>query len=92
MLELQNISYVVNEEGKDIEILKDINIKIDGRFTAITGPNGGGKSTLAKMIAGIITPTSGKIILDGEDITGCCRINTFRICCQSLVKSAVFIK
>ena len=71
MLELQNISYVVNEEGKDIEILKDINIKIDGRFTAITGPNGGGKSTLAKMIAGIITPTSGKIILDGEDITGC---------------------
>lgn len=71
MLELQNISYVVNEEGKDIEILNDINIKIDGRFTAITGPNGGGKSTLAKMIAGIITPTSGKIILDGEDITGC---------------------
>ena len=69
MLELQNISYQVDEEGKDKEIIKDISLKIDGRFTAITGPNGGGKSTLAKIIAGIVTPTSGKILLDGEDIT-----------------------
>lgn len=69
MLELQNISYLVDEEGKDKEIIKDISLKIDGRFTAITGPNGGGKSTLAKIIAGIVTPTSGKILLDGEDIT-----------------------
>ena len=43
---------------------------IDERFVAITGPNGGGKSTLAKIIAGIYTPTSGRILLDGEDITG----------------------
>ena len=70
MLELQNIYYQVEDEGSDKEILKNINLKIDGKFTAVTGPNGGGKSTLAKLIAGIITPTSGKIILDGEDITG----------------------
>lgn len=49
--------------------MKNINLKIDERFVAITGPNGGGKSTLAKIIAGIEKPTSGKIILDGEDIT-----------------------
>ena len=42
---------------------------LDDRFVAFTGPNGGGKSTLAKVIAGIIKPTSGKIYLDGEDIT-----------------------
>ena len=70
MLELQNIYYRVEDEGSDKEILKNINLKIDGKFTAVTGPNGGGKSTLAKLIAGIITPTSGKIILDGEEITG----------------------
>lgn len=70
MLELKNVSYVVNDEnGNDKEILKNINLKIDERFVAITGPNGGGKSTLAKIIAGIYQPTSGKILLDGEDIT-----------------------
>ena len=52
-----------------LHILNHINLKIDDRFTAITGPNGGGKSTLAKIIAGIIKPTSGQILLDGEDIT-----------------------
>jgi len=67
MLELQNISYLVEDNEK--EILKNINLTIDERFVAITGPNGGGKSTLAKVIAGIIKPTSGKILLDGEDIT-----------------------
>lgn len=68
MLELKNISYHVDEgQGKDI--LNDINLTIDERFTAITGPNGGGKSTLAKLIAGIIQPTSGQIILDGIDVT-----------------------
>lgn len=69
MLELKNISYQVENDGVDKEIIKDISLTIDERFTAITGPNGGGKSTLAKIIAGIIKPTSGKIILDGEDIT-----------------------
>jgi len=69
MLELQNVSYQVNDDSDDKEILKDISLKIDEHLVVITGPNGGGKSTLAKVIAGIITPTSGKIILDGEDIT-----------------------
>lgn len=69
MLELQNISYQVNDESEYKEILKDVNLKIKEHLVVITGPNGGGKSTLAKMIAGIIKPVSGKIILDGEDIT-----------------------
>ncbi len=69
MLELQNIGYAVEEGNTRKEILKNISLKIDDRFVAITGPNGGGKSTLAKIIAGINKPTSGKILLDGEDIT-----------------------
>ena len=69
MLELQHISYVVEQDGESKEILHDINLTIDDRFVAITGPNGGGKSTLAKVIAGIIKPTQGRILLDGEDIT-----------------------
>ena len=69
MLELQHISYGVEQDGEQKGILKDINLSIHERFVAITGPNGGGKSTLAKIIAGILTPTEGKILLDGEDIT-----------------------
>lgn len=69
MLELKNISYEVEDDMASREILKDVNLKIDNHFVAITGPNGGGKSTLAKIIAGIIQPTSGQILLDGEDIT-----------------------
>ena len=70
MLELQHITYTVeNESGQPVDILKDVSLTIDERFVAITGPNGGGKSTLAKIIAGIYTPTSGRILLDGEDIT-----------------------
>lgn len=69
MLELKNISFSAETEDGVKEILKDISMKIDDGFLAITGPNGGGKSTLAKVIAGIIKPTSGKILLDGEDIT-----------------------
>ena len=70
MLELKNVTYTVEtESGDTLDILHDINLTIDERFVAITGPNGGGKSTLAKVIAGIITPTSGRILLDGEDIT-----------------------
>jgi len=70
MLELKNISYSVTEEGITKQILDDISLSIpDSKLTVITGPNGGGKSTLAKVIAGIIKPDSGKIIFDGEDIT-----------------------
>ena len=69
MLELKHIDYTVETEDGKKDILKDINLTIDERFVAITGPNGGGKSTLAKVIAGILTPTNGSILLDGEDIT-----------------------
>ena len=69
MLELRNICYEVDVENESKEILKNVSLTIDEHFVAITGPNGGGKSTLAKMIAGIIQPTSGQILLDGEDIT-----------------------
>lgn len=69
MLELRNISFCAEEGDTKKEILKDISVTINERFVAITGPNGGGKSTLAKIIAGIITPSKGQILLDGEDIT-----------------------
>lgn len=69
MLELRDVCFRVSENSKEKEILKNINLKIDEHFVAITGPNGGGKSTLAKIIAGIEKPVSGKILLDGEDIT-----------------------
>lgn len=71
MLELKNISFTATNEGGDgkKEILKNISLEIDNGFIAITGPNGGGKSTLAKVISGIITPTSGQILFNGEDIT-----------------------
>ncbi len=65
MLEFRDVSYVV----ADKEILKHVSFTIDDRFVAITGPNGSGKSTIAKLIAGIIAPTSGRILLDGVDIT-----------------------
>ena len=69
MLELRDVCFSVSENSKEKEILKNINLKIDEHFVAITGPNGGGKSTLAKIIAGIEKPVSGRILLDGEDIT-----------------------
>ncbi|MBQ8204012.1 MAG: ATP-binding cassette domain-containing protein [Clostridia bacterium] len=69
MLELKNVSFNAEAQDGVKEILKDVSLKIDDGFVAITGPNGGGKSTLAKIIAGIVNPTSGKILLDGEDIT-----------------------
>ena len=61
MLELRNITYEVDDNNENKEILKNVSVTIDDHFVAITGPNGGGKSTLAKMIAGIIRPTSGQI-------------------------------
>ena len=70
MLELRNISFSVEENGKTKDIIKDISLTIDDKkFVAITGPNGGGKSTLAKIIAGIEKPTSGQIFFNGTDIT-----------------------
>ena len=69
MLELQHISYDVEQDGDNKGILRDINLTINERFVAITGPNGGGKSTIANIIDGIYKPTAGRILLDGEDIT-----------------------
>ena len=74
MLELKNISLSVEDEftnNAQKEILRDISLTVEtGKFIVITGPNGGGKSTMAKMIAGILQPDHGQILLDGEDITG----------------------
>lgn len=71
MLELKNVSFQVTDENKvNKEIIKNISLKIDDKkFIAITGPNGGGKSTLAKLIVGIYEPTEGQILFDGVDIT-----------------------
>lgn len=71
MLELRNLCFQVAEDGSESkEIIKNINLTLkDHTFTAITGPNGGGKSTLAKLIMGIEHPTSGQIIWNGMDIT-----------------------
>ena len=71
MLELKNISFVAENGNERKEILKDISLKLNEKFIAFTGPNGGGKSTLAKIIMGINTPSSGRILLNGEDITAC---------------------
>ena len=70
MLELKNISFSVSgPEGRN-DIIKDISMTIeDGKLVVLTGPNGGGKTTLAKIIMGLVTPTSGKIYWNGEDIT-----------------------
>ena len=70
MLELKHISFSVQDGEGEKEIIHDLNLRVDDRkFMVITGPNGGGKSTLARLIAGIETPTSGQILLNGEDIT-----------------------
>ncbi len=69
MLSLEHVCYSVGTESGTKEILKDVSFTINSPFTVITGPNGGGKSTIAKIISGIYTPTSGKICWNGQDIT-----------------------
>jgi Fe-S cluster assembly ATP-binding protein len=69
MIELKNVSFSVDDDDGKYEIIDDLSLNIDdGKFVVITGPNGGGKSTLAKLIMGIEKPTSGKIIFEGRDI------------------------
>ncbi len=71
MLELRDVSFDVQDEKGEKEIIKHLNLSIDdGKFIVVTGPNGGGKSTMAKLIAGIENPSSGRIFFEGEDITG----------------------
>lgn len=69
MLELKNVCYSAEISGEKKDIIKDVSLDLSEKFIAFTGPNGGGKSTLAKLIMGILKPTSGKIIFDGKDIT-----------------------
>ena len=71
MLQIEHLSFDVRDDGRQAEILSDISFNVaDGEMLVITGPNGGGKSTLAKLLMGINESTAGKIILNGEDITG----------------------
>ena len=71
MLQVEHLSYDVQEEGRQAEILNDISFSVaDGEMLVITGPNGGGKSTLAKLLMGINEASSGRILLNGTDITG----------------------
>ena len=70
MLELKNISFQVPAGGADREIVRNVSLTIpDRKLVVVTGPNGGGKSTLAKLIAGIEKPTEGRVFFQGEDIT-----------------------
>ncbi|MBQ1241758.1 MAG: ATP-binding cassette domain-containing protein, partial [Oscillospiraceae bacterium] len=70
MLELKNISYKVPTADGELTILNNVSLTIDdGKLVVFTGPNGGGKTTLAKVIMGLVTPTSGQILYNGEDIT-----------------------
>ena len=70
MLELKHISYAVREGDSELGILNDISLTIDDhRLVVFTGPNGGGKTTLAKIIMGLVTPTEGQILWNGQDVT-----------------------
>ena len=70
MLELRNVSFLVDDAGKDKEIIRDVSLTVpDRKLVVVTGPNGGGKSTLARLIAGIEKPTEGRVFFNGEDIT-----------------------
>lgn len=71
MLTLKNLSLTAADAQGRADIVKNVSLDVeDGKILVITGPNGGGKTTLAKLIMGLATPTGGQIFLDGEDITG----------------------
>ena len=70
MLEVKNLTFQVNENGIERNIVENISFDVmDGEMLVITGPNGGGKSTLAKVLMGIEKANAGQIVLDGEDIS-----------------------
>ncbi len=70
MLELRHLQYSVTEDAETNDIIRDVSLTVpDGELLVLTGPNGGGKTTLAKLIMGLRTPTAGQILWNGEDIT-----------------------
>ena len=70
MLELRHLQYTVSDEAGNNDIIRDISLTVpDGRLLVLTGPNGGGKTTLAKLVMGLVTPTAGQILWNGEDVT-----------------------
>ena len=70
MLELKNICYSVTSPEGTNEIIKNISLTVeDGTLLVLTGPNGGGKTTLARIIMGLVTPTGGQILWNGQDVT-----------------------
>ena len=69
MLELKHLAFSVEEQAGQKDILRDVSLTVpDGAFWVITGPNGGGKTSLAKAIMGLNQPTGGRILWNGEDI------------------------
>ncbi|MDE6203276.1 MAG: ATP-binding cassette domain-containing protein [Lachnospiraceae bacterium] len=71
MLEVKNLVFHPLDNGVEKSIIEDVSFTVeDGEMLVITGPNGGGKSTLAKLMMGIEKPDSGNIVMDGVDITG----------------------
>jgi len=71
MLEIKHLSYQVTGDEGELGILQDISLTVaDNKFVVITGPNGGGKTTLAKAIMGLVKPTAGQILWNGTDLTG----------------------
>ena len=71
MLELRHLQYTVSDDAGTNDIIRDVSLTVpDGELLVLTGPNGGGKTTLAKLIMGLRAPTSGQILWNGEDITG----------------------
>ncbi len=70
MLEIKDLCFAVEDEHGESEILKQVNLTVEGnKFVVITGPNGGGKTTLAKAVMGLVQPTEGQILWNGTDIT-----------------------
>ena len=71
MLRIKDLTYHVHDDGGDKDILKNVSLEVeDGRFIVITGPNGGGKTTLARAIMGLVQATSGSIEYNGTELTG----------------------
>lgn len=72
MLDIKNLSVTVSDEAGTVDILKNISLTVeDQKLVAITGPNGGGKTTLARAIMGLIPSTGGEIWWNGTDLTKC---------------------